>query len=569
MYRDTLKKNPRPPVLQFEYFCGPPRSKFLQAAAFRFLMTYANCQAQSCWKTALFFILLFFSIANFAHAQNPTVRLGEQLTEATSRKLGFTLIGQIGDEVYCYRNTPRKNASIDLIVLDTMYTVKRLKTVIVPDTKGNEITIERFLVSKDKIYLFTSFYNDKQDKNYVFGGLLDPGTAMITNFKALDYIDAENKNRKGSFSFGFSPDSQHILVYHNDKGRKNYKEKFGVQILDLAMEKQWERRTSLSYAEGDISITDVVLLNDLSVYILGRYQPERKTKKEGKPTYDYLVFRLKNATDKIEKFAIEDEGFFLSQFNLVQLPTDKVQLIGTYSNDNKTSKIDGLVTSSPSPFTGSKLLLRKADLPADFLKKDVSEAEKSKNKANELSNYILRNFFAGKDGSITVLMEQYYMYVVTTTTSNGSTSTTYHYVYNNIKVSKIDAAGQLVWVSNILKIQHTVNDDGFFSSISSIMDSKGNVQIIYNDHSDNLNNLFVKKSETSDKTIPFGKLKKSSVFVATVSPEGTVTKKPIVSYKTAVALPRVKTGINTRTNQLLFYAYSRSKSKDRLFNVNF
>jgi hypothetical protein len=101
-----------------------------------------------------------------------------------------------------------------------------------------------------------------------------------------------------------------------------------------------------------------------------------------------------------------------------------------------------------------------------------------------LYSYDFREVHTTKDGGIIVAMEQYYVVVVTTTDSKGNTRTTYHYYYNDVIVYRVQENGTFNWIKKVPKYQHSVNDNGFLSSIGGYFTDEAYV-FYFNDNKKN------------------------------------------------------------------------------------
>jgi hypothetical protein len=107
----------------------------------------------------------------------------------------------------------------------------------------------------------------------------------------------------------------------------------------------------------------------------------------------------------------------------------------------------------------------------DFITQNMTEKLKKKTKKREakgkdveLYQYDLDNIVLKDDGGAILVGEQFFIRVVTTTDAQGNVRTTTHYYYNDIIVISINPKGEIDWTEKIAKRQHTINDNGYFSS---------------------------------------------------------------------------------------------------------
>jgi len=86
-----------------------------------------------------------------------------------------------------------------------------------------------------------------------------------------------------------------------------------------------------------------------------------------------------------------------------------------------------------------------------------------------------------KDGTITMISEQYRFYQTCYTDANGNRSCTNHYIFGNIIIVKFDEDGAVEWMDLIPKYQHTINDGGYYSGYAIAQLPNGSLQLVFND----------------------------------------------------------------------------------------
>jgi hypothetical protein len=145
----------------------------------------------------------------------------------------------------------------------------------------------------------------------------------------------------------------------------------------------------------------------------------------------------------------------------------------------------------------------------------------------EMYSYELRDIVQREDGGALVLAEQYYWWVETvrTTNANGtySTRTLYHYVYNDVIVVNVDPSGDIAWAAKVPKRQHSINDDGYYSSFTANTKG-GRTYLVFNDSGEN---LFLQDGGKVDQFELSGK--DAMVTLATIDDDGITHREALLS----------------------------------------
>ena len=242
-----------------------------------------------------------------------------------------------------------------------------------------------------------------------------------------------------------------------------------------------------------------------------------KEKRYGEPNYEYVIYSWRNGGEDRNEYHVNFPDKFITDFVFGVNPSGNLVGGGFYS-EKGTASIKGTfflsIDAETRQVTGKGI----KQFDTDFLELFMSEGKAAKGR--ELYEYDLRNLVFTEDGGVRLIAEQFYVVVYTYRGPNGQTTTTYHYYYNDIIVVGFTNEGEVEWITKIPKFQHTVNDQGYFSSFT-LATNNDKFYIIYNDHPDNLNvkekgrlkNYLGKESVTVMVSISQdGEWKKSIVF---------------------------------------------------------
>ena len=160
------------------------------------------------------------------------------------------------------------------------------------------------------------------------------------------------------------------------------------------------------------------------------------------------------------------------------------------------------------------------------------------------------------DGGTVLIAEQYYVRVVTSyDRATGNTTVRYYYHYNDIVVISISPKGDIEWATKVPKRQTSVNDNGYYSSYA-MMITGGQLHFIYNDHKINIverrtNRL--KNFRLSDN--------KGIIALASVDPDGKVSRRPLLSNRDATTICRPKMCSQISPDEMLIFGKRGKKTQ--------
>jgi hypothetical protein len=246
----------------------------------------------------------------------------------------------------------------------------------------------------------------------------------------------------------------------------------------------------------------------------------------------------------------------------------RIHCAGFYSN-NKQNSVKGLFTFDVDTQNKSIKNIKHQDFTDDFIneflnkrqqKKKKRAQDKGKNRFDELRNIVLRDFVLKSDGSFYFVAESYVYYVVTTTDANGVTRTTHHYVYGDVLLADVKQDNTVNWFARIPKYQHTTNDGGRYSGISTSLGKDDELYVIFNDSKKNAN---VKYPE---KRINF-RLKNAITVLVSFDQAGEFSKTPLMPSKEASTILMPKMSYTSAAGNLLLFATIRRDY--RFIKINF
>jgi len=525
-------------------------------------------------------ILLCCCFATPTLAQTTTKRAkiiwGPETKESKKISLG-NIVGYDESGTYILK-TKRKGlygVNSDLILEHFDQKMAKTQTIALNlNVDGMKKSYEYTIHSSDKLFLYSSYLDNKAKKNTFYYQQLDKKTLQpekqLNKIGQIDFRGSAKYN-SGYFSLIRSKDENRILVFYGLPIGKGSKEQFGFIMHDKDMNKLWEKKVTLPYTQELFDIERYRIDELGNVYILGLiYKDKRKLRRKGEPNYQYTVISFKDEGNTIDDYPIELPGKFITDMQMAVADNGDIICGGFYSNEG-TFSIKGSYYLSIDASTKEVKSTSFHEFGIDFITQNfrAHKAAKAKKKAKkgksvEMYQYDLDDIILKDDGGAILIGEQYYVRVSTRTSTdangNTTTTTTYYYHYNDIIVININAQGEIEWTEKIPKRQVTTNDGGYFSSYAlAVRNDK--LHFIFNDHPAN---LFYK---SGGKLSNFNKSKGSVAVLVTLTEEGRYSKELLFTSREAEVLIRPKACEQTNDNEMILIG--QRKKMVRLAKVTF
>jgi hypothetical protein len=436
--------------------------------------------------------------------------------------------------------------------------------------KGKNRNFKDVVMLQGKLWLLSYFYNEKQEKTYLFAQRIDNQT--LTLDKELIKIseqDETNRERQDVFSHAISRDSSKIVVFTQQAGDKN-QEEFTLAVFDSDFNDVWSKKAKLPYNKKSFDVDETQVDKEGNVYLLGVLYTEgaNRTERRGKPTYQYdLVAYRRDSTLDVQEYKIDLKDKFVTDLTFRVADDGDLVFSGFYSEKSRTS-MKGTCFFKINPRTKDMTSVSAREFDFAFLTENLSQRnkEKAKEAANannktkeaELPSFSLDKLILRSDGGALLVAEQYFIeeqfqnnrfnpygynafgggfydpfYDPWSYRGNGfNRQRDFLFNYNDIIVVNIRPDGDIAWAARIPKSQMSRNDGGIYSSYAmSIVADK--LFFIYNEDPRNLDpNRKKTYSESPDKS--------SVVVLAEVNREGQVKRAPLFQNKEEGIVTRPK-----------------------------
>ncbi len=376
---------------------------------------------------------------------------------------------------------------------------------------------------------FESFNKATSNHTFIAGKITEDGK-LDKELKVLSEHNAKNRNKHGIYSKVASVDSTHFLVaYDMRPDSKNDNQSFNFKVYNLEMNNIHNFDITLPVKDRKLSVLKYYLDKDKSIYILCRIEKEKAEKEKGQSDKYYSVLVVSPITGQFSEYRLDLDGKEITSVRLVfNENSDGIIAAGFYGdikgNRRIATKLNGFFSITMNPATMEVIRQDLAPLEDEFVEKllGIKDAVISfKNADGAPLEFYVSDIIQKSDGG-TAIVGHLALTIITRIKSD----ITYNYVRDNIFVIHLDAEGKVIALTDVPKKQHTMNDEGVYSSYYSHK-MGDRLFLIYNDNRNNINKEIHSIRDVNKMVRPH-----NSVLVAVeVLPDGTYTKQQIWSNK--------------------------------------
>jgi len=525
-------------------------------------------------------ILLLFGIGQgSAHAQGKEIELTYG-TEFDPQGSINEFIGQIGDVIYV--SSWKKGfilGGVDANTLKSRFEVK----IPMPEYKGETVEFKEIHILDNQLVIFMEYFDREAQKHFLFAQQVSDKGDLQGDMIKLDEISAEKRRNAGSFSVDVYTVSKRILVFRSPPFEKYGKEKFAFKVLDKDLEIIWQDELELPYADQYFTLDDFFVDDNDHLYVTASFDDYRQTKeldgrkkakvelRERGGNYNtYKIISYDYQQKKIKEFEIAlDAGLSIIDIGYNIDPAGDINVSGFYGDQQSKGSAIGVYFTKIDHKTKKPTSLHLKEFEKEWIKgymetfMSEKNAERSIDKGVGISDLQIREFVNRTDGGLLIVGEIYRYYRSCYTDSRGYTRCTDHYIYGSIFVINVDPEGVIDWVAAIPKMQHTVNDGGYYSSYAMIVDD-GGLYFIFNDNAKNYD-----PKKKPNKLYSMGGTKRSVTTIAKVDNAGKITKEPNAKLKAEKMLlrPKVRRTVIEKNNRKLLLLAKYGK-KERVVEMH-
>ncbi len=416
----------------------------------------------------------------------------------------------------------------------------------------------------EEFFLFTTYMSKKEKVTYLYSQQLDKKNLVFKAPKELasESYEGYKKRQSASYSFTVSSDSNYLMFITDLPTDKEDSDRFGLMVFDNSMTQVWSKM-DVEVPELDINFYryDAQIGNDGKAYILAKiYDTSGKFKKD-EVNYSFEMLVYSDDDSEAERFDVTLEDKFMSDVTFERLENGDFQVIGFYAESSGVQ--NGVFNMLIDGESYSVSNVEKEEFPTDFIVQHASDKQKKKAAKKEakgkevaLYSFDIDELVENSDGTITMIGEQYYTYQTCTTDANGNRTCTYHYVYGNIIVVKFDEDGAVEWMELIPKVQHTVNDGGYYSSYALAQLEDGTIALVFNDNPKN--NYY----DTSNELYQWNRnKKKTDIIMYSISPDGRIVRNTLFNSSEEEVMSRPMVSVQIDKNEIIILGEAKKVTK--------
>lgn len=472
-------------------------------------------------------IIVFAFLANLFGQKGANATWGP--TYKMPSKFNTNIVCEDGSGFYVLRSQRRSSKGIILEKYDKKMNLKYSEELIIPKKDKDLMLFEDVVYINKQLVLLTSYFDNKNKKNFYFAFPIDDKGKVGSKFKLLDE-NTTNGKKGANYDFVLSKDTTKFLLYYNPPFDKKADEKFHYKVFDKSFNLIWEKEVELPYKDMLVSINDYIIDNESNVFMLLSILPDRKKgEKETKTAQakKFMVLSYKHKTGVFNQYEIKLKNKWVESIDYDYNPElNQLILGGFYSDDFKIGTVNGLFYMKLDINTGDVQASSTKPFDKDFMTDMIGE--KKADKGRGLGDFEIRQFFAKSDGGAYIVAEQYYVVVHTyTNPKTGVTTTTYTYHYNDIIVASVDSKGNIDWLKKITKKSIDKSGGYYLSFAINHNKEKDDLNIVFNDNPKNIE-LYKKNP---NKLAAVGNVKKSVATWVSIDKEGKMKRVPLFTTK--------------------------------------
>ncbi|MDF2454371.1 MAG: hypothetical protein K0R51_364 [Cytophagaceae bacterium] len=435
-----------------------------------------------------------------------------------------------------------------------------VQTNLVIKFKENEVAYLKAVNLKGKKYLFSTFWDKKENDKYLLASTISNEGIADAAPKVLFKCHVGNSKRKTDIKLNLSKDSTKVVVQIDDEEDKGQNKKFVYRVFDDQLKELWSVDLDCSYLADNYFDKEFFLTSKNILGVVGRI---RKVGDEKPRVFFYSVKIHQFETKKTEEYLPQAGNAFLWGVKAEESQDGNLWLGGLYGKENKRDwySVDGYadgVFLNKYDFAAKKEVIQKQYPFTPALKANIVPEEKANSGEAVLWGYKMDKIILRKDGSIILLVPKQYLWADTPpikiSMKSPSISAPYsqdasangknYYYLKDLIVVSLNPKAELEWF-NCVPMRFQAGNDitrlRFFSYVFGMIDK--DLYFIYNESEDNVRYTKVMEYRAiadprGDYTAfikmdKLGKMTKTRVLINT-------DKKNMTYLEPAVSLPITK-----------------------------
>jgi hypothetical protein len=446
--------------------------------------------------------------------------------------------------------------------------------------KSSDYNLESFKEFNNEIVLIISKKEDKVlkiyanvlDKNYKAGKQLkllgDIGMAKSSSstsfiqilfgiltfnpFMMVDVNPASNglkytvsKDQTKHLYYNFTDDksSKYLEVFcFSDKFNLLYKQKHPLKVYK-----------GKAFVYGEVRI-----LNNGDILFNYKGKGEKV-----KMIYNLVKLYDNGKKNKVKEYDNEDDAIVLDKYASLSEEEDKLFAFYKVSPNKKKNTLSGFVLYEVYLNTLNTKIHNSAPIDEELIYKMYSDKRAGKVKLEKGidDRWKMIKFKCLADNSKIAVLEDMRQKTTTYTRGNGTVATYYSYFYGDILVLKFNSENELEWTKVLYRKQGYYTESTLPYMGTIVFNHGSDLHLIYNDGGKNIQAQGYSGSDSKDKVVKAGNIKKSNAVMKSISSDGTVQSKIIFNGAVNDEIMLTESFRTLDKNTILLMATIRKKMK--------
>jgi hypothetical protein len=416
-------------------------------------------------------------------AQNEPLTMGKEYkSEKRTAFEGFIGSDSIGIYSLDYEYISKKKSILylnkyDRKSLNLIYT-KNISPVVPKDHYIEPVEIFNL---ENKIYLAVKYIMPEEElKRIAIYPISSDG-----NVEAPIMLDTvfNLQEKVNDFRITVSEENRNLILITRRPFFKSQNTSYFVRKYDKNFKLVWEDVVVLPYEAKNFEFKDLAYDGNDKIMVLSKRMDvtgmiTNKLKKIENNKYNLWVF--KHETNSINEFEISLQDKWITDIRIMY-KNEKIFVTGYYSNKRNISLkgIFNIRFDEDLNMLGAMVKSISEEDMMKFIRKDQVDTK------THLNDFYLREAYVLDNEEIVLIGEKYYKEIDSYYDPRTDISSyTDVYNYNSVLITKIDAQGKGIKNIKLPKYQSTINDNGYYSSVS--YGTYGNsVWVFFNDSEKN------------------------------------------------------------------------------------
>jgi len=378
-----------------------------------------------------------------------------------------------------------------------------IQTNLIIKFQNNEVAYLKAVNLKGKKYLFTTFWDKKENDKYLLASTISNEGIAEALPKVIFKCHVGNSKRKTDIKLNLSKDSTKVVVQIDDEEDKGQNKKFVYRVFDDQLKELWSVDLDCSYPVDNYFDKEFFLTSKNVLGVIGRIRKEGNEKPR---VFFYSVKIHQFETRKTEEYLPQSGNAFLWGVKAEESQDGNLLIGGLYGKENKRDwySVDGYadgVFLNKYDFATKKEVIQKQYPFTPALKANIVPEERANSGEAVLWGYKMDKIIIRKDGSIVLLVPKQYLWADTPpikiSMKSPSISAPYsqdasangknYYYLKDLIVVSLSPKADLEWF-NCVPMRFQAGNDitrlRFFSYVFGMVDN--DLYFIYNESKENV-----------------------------------------------------------------------------------